>query len=424
MRIPLATAGVPRRHAQGSAFMVQVGLAPLRSVSTATAARLHVSLAATHLDSIAMSSLPIRSFLIAMLLSACPLATAWAGGVSVRALPEQPLVERLRDGQQLNFDLVFKNDSADALELVGLELTRYDRDGRFAGQQRLDRNGDSTTMSIQTVPNRALPANGALVVFNPFTRFASDDWLGAMKVEAVFVAGKQGPERRMSIALSPREFQAKTPLAFPLRGETFVHDGHDLVAHHRRLDITGGMTTHFGITGNFMRYAHDFVVTDAQGKLFRTDGATPEDWHGYGAPVFASHDGVVHGMHDGMPDNRKGAPPPFDQAALMKNLKLFLGNHVLIDHGNGEYSLYAHLKQGSVAVKPGQRVARGERIGGMGMSGDAFLVHLHYQLQSGPGFEEGLPAYFEGMRVRTGAGWSARFNGPVDSGQVVEAASP
>ena len=132
MRIPLATAGVPRRHAQGSAFMVQVGLAPLRSVSTATAARLHVSLAATHLDSIAMPSRPIRSFLIAMLLSACPLTTAWAGEVSVRALPEQPLVERLRDGEQLNFDLVFKNDSADALELVGLELTRYDRDGCFA----------------------------------------------------------------------------------------------------------------------------------------------------------------------------------------------------------------------------------------------------------------------------------------------------
>ena len=53
------------------------------------------------------------------------------------------------------------------------------------------------------------------------------------------------------------------------------------------------MTTHFGITANFMRYAHDFVVTDAHGKLFRTDGATPEDWHGYGAPVLASGDGIV-----------------------------------------------------------------------------------------------------------------------------------
>ena len=108
----------------------------------------------------------------------------------------------------------------------------------------------------------------------------------------------------------------------------------------------------------------------------------------------------------------------------MKDFRLFLGNHVLVDHRNGEYSLYAHLKQGSVAVKPGQRVARGEQLGAMGMSGDAFLVHLHYQLQSGPGFEEGLPAYFEGMRLRIGDSWSAPFDGPVDSGMVVEAVAP
>jgi hypothetical protein len=82
-----------------------------------------------------------------------------------------------------------------------------------------------------------------------------------------------------------------------------VHDGHDLLAHHRRLDITGGMTTHFGITGNFMRHAHDFTIADEQGRLFRTDGAKPEDWYGYGAPVLATGDGVVLKARDGMRDN-------------------------------------------------------------------------------------------------------------------------
>ena len=342
----------------------------------------------------------------------------------VRPLPQQPLVERLRDGQQLNFDLLFENPGAQPLELVELQLTRFDHAGRFIGQRRLDRNGDRSTMGIATIPNRALPAGGKLVVFNPFSRFDADVAIDRIRIEAVFSAGKEQPEQRSVIDLQPQPFVPRTRLSFPLRGEVLVHDGHDLNAHHRRLDITGDMTTHFGITANFMRYAHDFVVTDAQGKLFRTDGATPEDWHGYGAAVFASGDGVVREIHDGMADNRKGAPPPFDQAALMKNIKLFLGNYVLIDHGNGEHSLFAHLKQGSVKMKPGQRVARGEQIGAMGMSGDAFLVHLHYQLQSGPGFEEGLPAYFEGMRVRTGNGWSAPFDGPVDSGEVVEAVAP
>ncbi len=103
----------------------------------------------------------------------------------------------------------------------------------------------------------------------------------------------------------------------------------------------------------------------------------------------------------------------------MKNLKLFLGNHVVIDHGNGEFSVFAHLQNGSVKAIPGQRLKRGEHIGGMGMSGDAFLVHLHYHLQSGPDLEEGLPAYFENVRVRSGHGWSQAATIPVDSGDVV-----
>ena len=298
-------------------------------------------------------------------------------------------------------------------------LTRF---GWEPTSKRLDRNGDSSTMAILTIPNRALPAKGRLVVFNPFARFPADTWLGDLRYEATFRAGGDGPEQRVRIDVKPRAFQPGTTLSLPLRGEVFVHDGHDLTAHHRRLDITGGMTTHFGITGNFMRYAHDFVVTDAHGKLFRGDGARPEDWFGYGTPVLATGDGTVLDASDGMRDNVKGGPPPFTQEQIMANLKLFLGNHVVLDHGNGEYSLFAHMKQGSVRVKPGQRVAAGAQLGEMGMSGDAFLVHLHYQLQSGPGFEEGLPAYFSGIRVRTGDGWSAPFDGPVDSGEVVESA--
>jgi len=361
---------------------------------------------------------PLLSCLLLLCSLACDPARA---ALAVSLVPQQPLIERGRNEQRLNFDLLFVNAEDKALDLQSLEVTLFDPQGRFIAQHRLDGNGDSATKSILTIPNRVLPAKGRLVVFNPFTRFEHDMWLGDLRYEAVFNGGKDQPEQRVSVRVSPRPFAARTRLRLPVDGETFVHDGHDLTAHHRRLDITGAMTTHFGITGNFMRYAHDFTIADAQGKLYRNEGARPEDWFGYGAPILATGDGVVTGMHDGMPDNRKGAPPPFDQAAIMKNLKLFLGNYVVIDHGNQEFSVFAHLQNGSVKVKPGQHVKRGERIAGMGMSGDAFLVHLHYQLQSGPDFEEGLPAYFENVRVRNGHGWSEPTTMPVDSGDVVMA---
>ena len=342
--------------------------------------------------------------------------------VAAATLPVAPLLVRARDGQDLNFDLVFDNPGGTDLELLGVEATWYDRAGRFLGQRRLDRNGDDTTMGIATIPNRRLPAHGRLVLFNPFQRFPADLWLGDVRYEAVFAPAGGAPERRAALRIAPRAWRPATRLSLPLDGAVFVHDGHDLTAHHRRLDITGGMTTHFGIRANFMRYAHDFVVPDAEGRLYRGDGAAPEDWYGFGAAIRATGDGVVAEVHDGMPDNRKGAPPPFDRDAIMRNLKLFLGNYVVIDHGNGESSLFAHMKQGSVRVRAGQRVSRGEPIGAMGMSGDAFLVHLHYQLQSGTGFGEGLPAVFDGVRFATGDGWSPPRTSPVDSGDLVSGA--
>ena len=78
-----------------------------------------------------------------------------------------------------------------------------------------------------------------------------------------------------------------------------------------------------------------------------------------------------------------------------------VGNYVVIDHGNGEYSALAHFQQGSLAVKAGDRVERGQLLGKMGRSGmGSQLVHVHYQLQSGADMNDadGLPARFEGFR--------------------------
>ena len=76
-----------------------------------------------------------------------------------------------------------------------------------------------------------------------------------------------------------------------------------------------------------------------------------------GEPVYAAADGTVSEVIR----SRKG-----------------LGNQVVIDHGNGYYTRYAHLAD-MEAVK-GRKVRRGTRLGYVGVSGNSFAPHLHYEV--------------------------------------------
>ena len=97
---------------------------------------------------------------------------------------------------------------------------------------------------------------------------------------------------------------------------------------------------------------------------------------------------------------------------LAKSVKAPLGNFVVIRHAGGEHSYYAHLKQGSVRVKAGDTVKRGQPIGQVGHTGNSTEPHLHFQLTDGPDamYSRGLPAVFknieadgmEGRQVQSG----------------------
>ena len=80
------------------------------------------------------------------------------------------------------------------------------------------------------------------------------------------------------------------------------------------------------------------------------------------------------------------------------------------------------MKQGSVRVKPGDRVRQGQQVGQVGFSGDAITVHVHYQLQDRREFDgEGLPSYFSRFRRLLGGRSVVVGKGQIDSGDIVDA---
>lgn len=59
------------------------------------------------------------------------------------------------------------------------------------------------------------------------------------------------------------------------------------------------------------------------------------------------------------------------------------GCYVRLKHSNGYYTLYYHLKSGSVCVNVGDNVKKGQKLGVIGATGQATGVHLHFQIDKG-----------------------------------------
>ena len=79
-----------------------------------------------------------------------------------------------------------------------------------------------------------------------------------------------------------------------------------------------------------------------------------------GTPVVAAHGGTVVWAFDAYADNARSD-----------------NNSVVIDHGNGTFAGYGHLRQGGLTTAIGQVVAQGERIALSGSSGTD-TPHLHF----------------------------------------------
>jgi murein DD-endopeptidase MepM/ murein hydrolase activator NlpD len=137
------------------------------------------------------------------------------------------------------------------------------------------------------------------------------------------------------------------------------------------------------------RYAFDFLVVDEEGKTHQGAGNENEDYYAFGRKVFSPADGVVTDVIQGVRDNQPRSMNPYSA----------LGNAVVIQHRDNEVSVLAHFKNGSIMVKPGEKIKKGRLLGLCGNSGNSSEPHIHYHLQNTPILQDGtcIKCYFENV---------------------------
>jgi len=133
------------------------------------------------------------------------------------------------------------------------------------------------------------------------------------------------------------------------------------------------------------RFALD-IVQRVNGKTHSGNGSQNEDYYCFGRRLNAPGGGKVVSIVNNLEDNIPG----------QFNRDFPAGNHIVIDHENGEFSILAHFKKGSIIVSVGEVVVKGQELGKAGNSGNSSEPHLHYHMQTtADQFEgEGLPAQF------------------------------
>ncbi len=129
----------------------------------------------------------------------------------------------------------------------------------------------------------------------------------------------------------------------------------------------------------------------------------------FGEPVYAVERGTVVAAFGRLRDQRSRTSWPsilwmMLVESFLRELagpRFVLGNHVVVDHGDGTFAAYAHLRQGSLQVAVGDHVEVGEQVAEVGNTGNTTEPHLHIQLMDRASVTAaaGLPFRWRGVDI-------------------------
>lgn len=293
------------------------------------------------------------------------------------------------------YELLLTNAKRISAELVRIEIA--DRD---SGRVVKTLEGDPLVevlrnLNVDPVENASLASSESRIALITLGFDDADDTPARLvhRLDALAAASPGAREAApVRYEIAPLDVSRRTPpvLQSPLKGEGWlaVNGCCDGGGAHR-----AAIQTVNGALWDAQRFAIDWVRVDDERRLFVGDPKEVENYPGYGVPVYAAADGTVVQALDGLDDQVPGQLP--DPKSI--TLDTVDGNNVVLDHGGGVYTFYAHFQKGSVMVEVGERVRAGQQLALLGNTGNTSAPHLHFQATTGrvPLGSDGIPFVYD-----------------------------
>lgn len=324
------------------------------------------------------------------------------------------------------YDLQITNASSVPATLDKIDVVRGDNPtaliASFSGTALVDRScayGDCNRLRLlpsSPATDTTLPPDASRALLLDFT-FDSLDQAPAAVLHHVYATAKASPPvndaTKVNYLSTPVNISAGTPrvISPPLRGNNWIAlNGCCEVGfpHRTSLNSLNGQLR------NSQRFAIDWKRTNDQGAFYTGDKTKNESYVDYGSDVYAVADGTVVSTLDNVDANAPGLlPAEVPELAKKLTIENVDGNHVILDLGGGVYAMYAHFQKGSIVVKLGDKVKRGDKIAKLGNTGNANASHLHFQLMDSPSLlgADALPYVFDKFT----------YDGQVNPQQIIQA---
>jgi Peptidase family M23 len=296
------------------------------------------------------------------------------------------------------YELYIANFSPATIHLASLKIAGKDASGANGFSRTI--SGDALKKIFSGIGENmhephepALKPGEAGIIF-VFLDFPSVDKSPASLSNQVEVTEPKKPAFHQELTTDPIDLSHAAPIEIgsPLRGANWwTPNGPSNDCAHRRAVIA---------LNNLVvipeRFAVDWIKLGPDGNSYHGNESKNASYYAYGANIHAVADGRVTATKDGMPENVPHSP----RMATTIDLNNIAGNYVIEDLGEGRYAMYAHLIPGSVRVKPGDHIIKGQVLGKLGNSGNSSEPHLHFQISTGtlPLSGEGIPFEIDSFR--------------------------
>jgi hypothetical protein len=298
------------------------------------------------------------------------MAAADSPELGARIIPKIVFIEQVDRHFNYDFHILFNNLGKETIDLLGAKVT-YTMNERPV---RL-RVWDASFLQQKCASgNTRIPQGGRILLRGLGEEL--DLSPQNMKLEVVFEYQlKAGETRAYPLKIPLVIYRQETKFSLPFQNEWYTAMGHGIREGHR-------------LAAQGQSFAWDFTYR-RQGRDCRFEVVTPDtklnpdDFYGFGEPVLAPAPGKIVMAVDHQKDFAPTVLYSPYQRGKPEDPYEILGNYVIIRHRANEFSLLAHLQQGSVIVKPNQEVQRGQVIAKCGNSGDSSYPHIHFQVMNG-----------------------------------------